>query len=346
MRAASVRPIRGDGILDAIGQTPLVGLSRLFEHDRFAVYAKLEGMNPGGSAKDRPAHAMLAAAMAVGRVTHETLIVESSSGNMAIGLAQYCAYHSLELCCVVDERIQPQNLAILKAFGVRIEFVEEPVGGDFLAARLRRVQEIVDSEKDAFWPNQYANTANPRAHEDGTMREIVEALGQVDFLFAAASSTGTIGGCSSYVARHGMSTKLIAVDAFGSALFGGSDGSRIIPGLGSGVIPPLADQVRVDAVVRVGDLDCVVGCRRLVRREAILAGGSSGGVVEAVRRFGPNIPDGAVVVVVLADSGVRYVDTVFDDVWVEHTLGVGPIELARLCSEPDPTHGQPLAGVV
>ena len=324
------------GVLQAIGDTPLVRLNRLVDPSGPQVWAKLEMLNPGGSAKDRPALRMLSAALASGRLRTGDRVVESSSGHMGIGLAQACAVLGLQLVCVVDHRAQAQNLAILRAYGARIETVEATSpDDDLLTARLHRVREIVEGDPRAFWPNQYANLHNPAAHEHGTMKEIDEALdGQVDLVFVATSTTGTARGCAAYVASHRRSTRVIGVDAVGSALFGGRPGDRAIAGLGAGVEPPLARHAALDAVVRVDAADCVVGCRRLIRSEGILAGGSAGGVVTALERHLPRLPSGARCVVILPDRGSRYLDTVFDDGWVEERLGVSPSELRERVERP------------
>lgn len=329
-------------ILGAIGNTPLVRLERFLDDQLIELYAKLEFANPGGSAKDRPARAMLEEALAAGRIGPDTLIVESSSGNMGIAIAQFCRVHGLRFRCVVDPRAQAQNLRILAALGTEIEVIEEPdpESGDFLSARLQRVTQILHEEDDAYWPNQYANAANPRSHAQGTMREIDLALdGKVDYLFVAVSSTGTAGGCADYLSARRRSTRVIAVDAYGSVLFGGRRGPRKIPGLGAGVVPPLAALREFSQVQHVSDLDCVVGARRLAQREGILAGGSAGGVLEAVRRLAPLLPRNSRCVAILADGGTRYLDTIYDDAWVDEQLQCEPERLARKIDEP-PTPGQ------
>lgn len=313
-----------DGILATIGGTPLVRLRRFIPEGRFALFAKLEALNPGGSIKDRPAVAILEDALRAGAIGPNTLVIESSSGNMGIGLAQACRYHGLRFLCVVDPKTAPANLRLLRAYGAEIELVAEPdpESGEFLQARLDRVQELLGRLDDAFWPNQYVNLKNPGAHYDTTMHEVVSALdGRVDFLFVATSTCGTIRGCSDYIRDHGLVTRVIAVDAVGSLIFSDVRSKRLIPGLGAGLRPPLCDLSAIDECVHVGDLDCIAGCRRLVAYEAILAGGSSGGVLAAVARLKDRIPHGAVCVAILPDRGERYLETVFSDDWVREHFG-------------------------
>src|SRR5436309_11762721 len=297
------------GVLAAVGGTPLVELGRLYPDLDARLYAKLESLNPGGSIKDRPALEILTVAIGEGRVGPDTVIVESSSGNMGIGLAQACAYHGLRLICVVDAKASRQNVRILEVYGAEIDYVAEPdpATGEFLPARLKRVQELVDGIPGAFWPNQYANEHNSGAHFRTTMSEVAAQLGgKVDFVFCATSTCGTIRGCGEFVRKNGLPTRVVAVDAVGSLIFSDQKGPRLLPGMGAGLRPPLCDLQYIDDTVHVSDLECIAGCRRLVRREGILAGASSGGLVAAVVKLRDRIPAGATCVVLLPDRGERY----------------------------------------
>lgn len=322
-----------DGILSTIGDTPLIVLSRLLPSAAFRLYAKLESFNPGGSIKDRPALVILEEAFRCGEIKSGTVVIESSSGNMGIGLAQACRYYGLRFICVVDPKTSAQNLRVLRAYGAEVDLVSEPdpVSGEFLQARLNRVQILIHEIDGAFWPNQYANQHNPGAHYRMTMREVATALaGKIDVLFVATSTCGTIRGCAEYVRDHGLSTRVIAVDALGSLIFSNQRAKRMIPGLGAGMRPPLCEPALIDDVVLVSDLECVVGCRQLVARESILAGGSSGAVVAALERLQDTIPEGANCVLIFPDRGERYLDTVYDDEWVREHLG----DIAQLWQSP------------
>lgn len=312
------------GILSAIGKTPLVPLSKVFPQAGFRLFVKLEALNPGGSIKDRTAFEVLSEALRSGMIGPDTVVIESSSGNMGIGLAQVCRYLGLRFICVVDPKTAAQNLKVLRAYGADIDYVSEPdpATGEFLPARINRVQDLLRQIENSFWPNQYANPNNPGAHYRTTMAEIAQALdGKVDFLFVATSTCGTIRGCGEYVRDHGLPTRVVAVDAVGSLIFADVKAKRIIPGLGAAMRPPLCDLSLIAECVHVTDLDCVVGCRRLAEREAILAGGSSGGVMAAVNRLQDRIPPGSTCVAVLPDRGERYLDTIFDDDWVREHFG-------------------------
>ena len=307
-----------------VGGTPLVRLRHYLPETRFELFVKLEALNPAGSIKDRPALSILEHALRSGDIQPDTVVIESSSGNMGIGLAQACRYYGLRFICVVDTKTTEANLRVMRAYGAEIDFVTEPdpESGELLQARLKRVQSLRGQFANSFWPNQYANTRNSDSHYQTTMHEIATALdGRLDFLFVATSTCGTLRGCREYARDHGMSTRLIAVDAYGSLIFSDVKAPRMIPGLGAGMKPPLYDPSLVDDCVVVKDLDCVVGCRRLMAREAIFAGGSSGGVMSAVELYQDRIPSGAVVAAILPDRGERYLETLFSDAWVREHFG-------------------------
>lgn len=318
----------GEGVVSAIGNTPLVRLTKVADA-RLMVYAKLEGLNPGGSVKDRTAYNVITKAIEAKVIGPDTVVIESTSGNMGIGLAQVCAYLGLRFICVVDPKTTAQNISILRAYGATLECVTEPhpKTGEYLQSRLDRVSQLRATIKDSYWPNQHANPSNPETHYITTFPEIVSLLGdKIDYLFCATSTCGTILGCAHYVRQHGFRTKIIAVDAIGSVIFGGVIRKRLIPGHGAAVVPALLEPDLIDRCVHVSDLDCVVGCRRLVRREAILAGGSSGGVFMALERVKESLPPGATCVLVFADRGERYLDTIYSDKWVEQEFGdVSPL---------------------
>ncbi|HEX7312759.1 MAG TPA: 2,3-diaminopropionate biosynthesis protein SbnA [Pyrinomonadaceae bacterium] len=315
--------LTSEGILSKIGNTPLIRLDRVMGGAHFNLYAKVEGLNPGGSIKDRPAVYVIEQAMKTGEVRPGTVVIESSSGNMGIGLALACCYYGLRLICVVDPKTTTQNIKLLQAYGAEVDMVLEPdpLTGEFLQARIDRVQELRDQIENSFWPNQYANVNNACAHHQ-TMREIVTALGcEPDYLFCTTSTCGTLRGCAEYAREHGLLTKVCAVDAVGSVIFGGVKAKRLIPGHGAAVRPRLFQTGLAQRCIHVTDLDCVVGCRRLARTEALLTGGSSGGALMAVEQVRDEIPAGSNCVVILADRGERYLDTIYSDSWVAEHFG-------------------------
>jgi N-(2-amino-2-carboxyethyl)-L-glutamate synthase len=312
-----------EGILSTIGNTPLIELVNIFSSLHFRLFAKLEALNPGGSMKDRPAFNIIKEGLRSGAIRPDSVIIESSSGNMGIGLAQACSYFGLKFICVVDSKTTLQNRRLLEAYGAEVDLVDkpDPETGEFLQARLNRVQELLASCKNAFWTNQYANTHNSDAHRQ-TMREIVTALdGQVDFVFCATSTCGTLRGCAEFIREQSLPTEIIAVDALGSVIFDGQSAKRLIPGHGAAVRPSLYQPGLADRCVHITDLECVIGCRLLARREAILLGGSSGAILMAINHLRPIIPAGAACVAILPDRGERYLDTIYSDSWVEEHFG-------------------------
>lgn len=332
--------LRSSGVLDAIGSTPLVRLERyLAQRPDVELWLKLEQANPGGSAKDRPAAAMVVDAMARGELAEGGTVVESSSGNMGVGLAQVCRFLGLRFICVVDHRSSPEKIATMRAFGAEVAVITEPdpAHGDLLSTRIATVARLRDEIPGAWWPNQYENPANPGSHARGTMREIVEFLGrEPDLLFVATSTTGTIAGCEQYLLEIGASTEVVAVDAEGSALFGGRRAPRRLPGLGAGEETAISSGVDPDRLIRADDLDCVVGCRRLIGREAIFGGASTGAVMTALTSLADELGEGARVAVIAPDGGSGYLDTVYDDTWVERELGVTPAGLRLILGEDIP----------
>lgn len=324
-KGKSVEKTKLNGILAAVGSTPLVELRSFSSSRNISVYAKMEGFNPGGSVKDRTAVSML-----LGKIQNleldptRSVVIESSSGNLAIGLAQICRYFGLRFVCIVDARTPSHNLSILNAYGAVVEVINEPDSetGEYLPARLRRVEELMSAIPHAYWPNQYANPLNPLAHEE-TMREIADELdGRVDFLFSTTSTMGTLLGCATYIKRRELGTTTVAVDAEGSVLFRARvPRKRLIPGYGAAVRPALFIPNAADRIVHTTDLDCVVGCRRLAQREAILAGGSSGAAVMALEKLWAEIPDGSTCVLIFPDRGERYLDTIYSDAWVAKHFG-------------------------
>ena len=312
------------GILATIGHTPLVKLDRVLGACEFNLYAKLEGFNPGGSIKDRTAYSIIQHALDEGDIGPGTTIIESSSGNMGIGLAQICAYHGLRFICVVDPKTTKLNIEILKAFGAEVDQVTVPdrATGEYLPARIARVQYLRQTIPDSFWPDQYHNVYNARAHHE-TMREMVEELdGRIDYFFCATSTCGTLRGCSEYVRANHLPTKIFAVDAVGSVIFGDQKRPRLIPGHGAAVRPELFQPWLADECIHVSDRQCIVGCRRLVKREALLCGGSSGAVLMAVDMVKHRIPRHANCVAVFPDRGERYLDTIYSREWVREHFGV------------------------
>ncbi|WP_318312606.1 2,3-diaminopropionate biosynthesis protein SbnA [Flagellimonas crocea] len=309
-----------NNILDTVGNTPLVQINRK-NNDGRAVFIKMEGLNPGGSMKDRTSNLIISEMLRKKEISPGGTIIESSSGNMAIGLAQACLFHGLDLIVVVDINLNPHTRKLLRAYGAEVVTIYEPhPEGGFLAARLKKVNELLDQVPNSVWSNQYQNPNNPGAYQT-TMKEIMQVLdNDLDYLFVATSTCGSLMGCMDYVKAKGLKTKIIAVDAVGSVLFGDKAGKRKIPGHGAGVASHFLNRDNVFDVIHVSDLECVQGCRKLLAQEAILPGGSSGGIFYAYEKYKHRLPQNSRSVLLFADRGERYLDTVYSPEWVKENI--------------------------
>ena len=307
-----------DSIISCVGTTPLVRLRRLFPQDGVDVIAKLEFLNPGGSVKDRPAKFIVEKGLQDGTITSETHLIESTSGNLGIALAMMARIYKLSFTCVVDPKISPTNLQILRQLGANIDMVQEPDDqGGYLKTRIQRVHQLRKVIPHCLWINQYANQLNWQAHYNGIGGEIIENLdGNIDCLVIAVSTTGTILGVARRLREKFPKLRVVAVDAAGSVIFGANPGVRDLPGIGSSRVPELLNKAEIDEVVYVNDLESMQGCRELVTKEGIFAGGSSGSVVAAIQKLLPNFPQSYRVLTLFPDRGERYLDLVYDDAWV------------------------------
>ncbi|SIR32980.1 2,3-diaminopropionate biosynthesis protein SbnA [Maribacter ulvicola] len=304
-------------IIDTVGKTPLIKLSNINKNSNYKLFGKLEAANPAGSIKDRTSLFMIQKALDEGKIKKGDTVVESSSGNMAVGLAQVCLHFGLHLIVVVDPKLNSHTEKILRTYGVRIEKVTKPKDdGGYLGARLEKVQHLLDTIPNSFWSNQYGNQDNPLTHHQ-TMTEIMDALhGKLDYLFVATSTCGTLMGCADYIVEHNLNTKIIAVDAVGSVLFGGPPLKRLIPGHGAGVPSQFLNINKIHDHVYVDDVDCARGCWSLLENESILCGGSSGGMISAVNKYSKKIEAGSNCALFLCDRGERYLDTIYDQDWL------------------------------
>ncbi|MEU2977021.1 2,3-diaminopropionate biosynthesis protein SbnA [Streptomyces hirsutus] len=310
-----------DSITDCVGNTPLVRLDRLFPQRDIEVLAKLEMLNPGGSVKDRSARYIVERGIGDGMIRSGTHIVESTSGNFGVALAMVAVRHGLRFTAVVDPNASRTNLRILRQFGAEIEMVREPdSAGGYLHTRLARVQDLLTEDPDAVWINQYANHLNWETHAVTTAREVIaDCPDPVDVLVAAVSTTGTLHGLARGLRRVWPALQVVAVDAVGSVIFGTPPGPRMLPGVGSSRVPELLTPAEIDRVVHIDAAAAVRGCHRLLRQEAIFAGGSSGSVVAAIDTLLPELPRPSRVLTLLADRGERYLDLVYtDEMAIEH----------------------------
>jgi cysteine synthase A len=323
-----------NNLLELIGQTPLLQLKRLFPNHN--VIAKLEGFNPIGSIKDRVAFHTIDVGISQGLINLDTEIIESTSGNFGLGLAAACQFYGLKFIAVVDPKISPTNLKLLKLRKAQIEIVLKPdKTGNYLAARIERVRELCRKNPNHFWPCQYSSPENPNTHYYWTGRELLKQLEEIhlDYLMVAISTTGTICGLSRRLKEKYPNLKVIAVDEVGSSLFGGTSAPRYLNGMGAGQpLPELAvkthEQGVVEQVIRVTLAEAVQGCHDLLGYEGVMAGGSGGAVIAALKKFLPTIPSRSSILIILADRGERYLDSFYDEEWVAQKLAQPQLTLA------------------
>ena len=296
-------------ISSTIGSTPLVRLNRICEDIDARIYAKLEFFNPLGSVKDRIAASMIAAAEVEGKINPQTLIVEPTSGNTGIALAFICAAKNYRLCLTMPDSMSEERRRLLKHLGA--ELVLTP-GAEGMKGSIAKAQEILESEKDAFMPNQFGNPANPRAHRETTAEEIWrDTEGQVDILISGVGTGGTITGVAQVIKPRKPSFKAIAVEPADSpVLSGGQKGPHKIQGIGAGFIPEVLDQSLIDDVVTVTNDDAFETARSAAKLEGILCGISSGAAIKAALDVARRPESaGKNIVTILPSTGERYIST-------------------------------------
>lgn len=287
-----------------------------------ALYLKCEGFNFAGSIKLKAAREIMSRLEASGAITRDSILIESSSGNMGIAISMIAASKGLRFICVTDRRCNPVSKRIIEAFGAEVLMIERPDPLDgFLGARLRYIREICASDSRYVWLNQYTNPGNWGSHVLLTAPAIDRRFPRLHALFVGAGTTGTLMGCARYFRGRQNQPRIVAVDSVGSVTFGGPPGQRWIPGLGSSVPPPHLDRRFVDDVIMVEEADTIRTCRELAAR-GFLFGGSTGTVVAgATAWLSHHDPAGQLTAVALApDLGERYLESIYDDAWTERTF--------------------------
>jgi cystathionine beta-synthase/cysteine synthase A len=318
-----------DSLLDTIGHTPVVRLRRLTVAG-CEILVKLEGANPGGSIKDRSALSMVDQAERDGLLSPGGAIVESTSGNVGKALALIGAVRGYRIILVVDRRAPQTMLNYAAALGAEIVMVEEPdATGSFQGARIERVKALLAGIPGAFWPDQYNNPANPRAHAETTGHEVLADVADFDTLVTAVGTGGHISGISATVKRGRPEVVTVGVDVIGSSTFGFPFGTWATRGIGLGWHPGCLNRSVIDRVHMVADHEGFATCRLLARAEGILVGESAGAAVFGALHHA-HLHPGSRIVVVAADSGANYLGETFDDDWLRARGTLGEIERAGL----------------
>jgi cysteine synthase A len=291
-------------VLQLVGRTPLLRLSRVGPPGCASVVGKLEVKNPGGSVKDRPALAMVEEAERCGRIGKGAVIVEATSGNTGISLAMIAAVRGYRCILVMPEDMSLERRYILRAYGAEIVLTPAEQG---MTGAVGRAEEIARETPQAFMPHQFDNPANPAAHERTTAREIVADAGDYLVAFVAGVGTGgTVTGVGRVLKRERPRVRIVAVEPATSAVLSGHPaGMHGIQGLGAGFVPDILDRSVIDEVVTVTDVAAERMTKRLAREEGLLLGPSSGANVHVACEVASRFPSG-VVVTVLCDTGERY----------------------------------------
>lgn len=286
------------------------------------VFLKLEGFNITGSIKVKTAIELVEDLEQRGIAKpHETVLVESSSGNLGLALSLVCAIKGYKFICVTDPNANRAAIRGIELYGAKVIVIEDrdPAGG-YLGSRLKKIDQILQSDPNAIWLNQYANIANKNVHAEQTAVEIAREFEKVDWVFVGTGSTGTLAGVSERLRQEFPGIKVVAVEPVGSVTFGGAPGKRNIPGIGTSVRPKLADLADPDIVVAINEEKTVEACLSFVRDYHLLVGGSTGTVLAAVQQLAPEFMPGDTIVAISADLGERYLDTIYERAWVEDVI--------------------------
>lgn len=308
-----------NSVLEAVGSTPLVHLSRIGAGLPAQIYGKLEYLNPGGSVKDRIGVRMLLKAEARGEIKPGDTLIEPTSGNTGIGLAMAAAVRGYRMIITMPEKMSREKQVVLEALGAEIIRTPTEAAFDAPESHISVANRLKTVIPNAHILDQYGNEDNPLAHYEGTGREIVEQMdGKIDALVAGAGTGGTITGIARAVKEAIPTCQIIGVDPEGSILAGPGDiKSYKVEGIGYDFIPDVLDRSLVDRWFKSNDRDSFRVARQLIRKEGLLVGGSSGTAMWAAMKVASELPEGSRVVVILPDSVRNYMTKFVDDAWMK-----------------------------
>jgi cysteine synthase A len=292
-------------ILDLIGNTPMLKLSRVVGAGDAEVWAKLEGFNPGGSVKDRPALAMIEDAEKKGRLKKGMKIVEPTSGNTGIGLAMAAAVKGYPIVLTMSEAMSLERRRLLEAYGAELVLTPAEKG---MKGAIEKASEILASG-NYFMPDQFGNPANPQVHRKTTAREILKFMGakKIDAFVAGVGTGGTVTGVGEVLRKNFKNIKVFAVEpATSPVLSGGQPGPHAIPGIGAGFVPKILNTKVYDEVIQVTNGQAAEMTKRLAREEGLLVGISSGAACWAALQVAARLGKGKRVVTLFPDGGERY----------------------------------------
>lgn len=299
-------------ILEAIGGTPLVELQRLTGPGDARVIVKVEGLNPGGSIKSRPALAMIEEAERDGLLKPDSVIVEPTSGNQGIGLAMVGAVKGYKVKIVMPDSVSEERRKILKNYGAEVILVEDKGNiGEAIEKCVQTALDLAGKDNRVFVPQQFENPNNPRIHRETTVKEVLEQYdGPIDAFCAGIGTGGTLTGMGEVLKEVYPHIKIVAVEPEkGAILSGGLIGSHIQQGIGDGIIPPILNLDIIDEVITITDEQALSTARRLAKEEGLLVGISSGTNVWAALQLAARLGEGKTVLTVLPDTAERYFST-------------------------------------
>lgn len=312
-------------VLECVGNTPIVKLNRITQDSIHEFYVKLEFLNPGSSIKDRIAIQMVDDAVAEGKLKPGGTIIECTSGNTGMGLAMVAAVRGFQSIFVMPDKVSSEKVKALRAFGAKVVVTPTAVEPEDPRSYYSVAKKLSEEIPNSFYSNQYQNLSNPKAHYRMTGPEIWEQVGSsIDYIFVASGTGGTISGTSKYLKEKNPKLKAVCVDPEGSIYYDYFK-TGVIPkilttykveGFGEDFMPGAIDFAYIDDVVQVSDRECFQTARALVVKEGLFVGGSCGGALAGAIKYSAQIKTPQKILVILPDSGSRYLSKFYDDDWM------------------------------